>query len=80
MFNLSKVLHQKNRKSVGIGGVVIGVAAVAGIGFLAYRKIKKLIQPKILCCRCITDEDIDALLMQASDYEDCDDWSEDDYE
>jgi len=74
-----------NRKFASIGGAVIGVAAAVGIGCLAYRKIKQIMQPRMLCCRCITDEEIDALLNQMSDYEDFsedfyEDWSEDDYE
>ena len=55
-------------------GVIIGVTAVVGLGCLVYRKIKKhlSLQPRILCCQCVTDEEIDELLMQ-SEYED---WSE----
>jgi hypothetical protein len=82
MSNFLKVLKQKNRKNFSISGIVISVAAVAGFGFLAYRKIKKIFQPRILCCRCITDEEIDALLMQSYEDENFydDDRSEDDYE
>jgi len=69
-----------NRKFASIGGTAIGVAAVVGLGCIAYRKIKEIFQPRMLCCRCITDEEVDALLNQMSDYEDYEDWSEDDYE
>jgi hypothetical protein len=73
-----KTLKQKNRKIA----VLIGVVSVAGIACFVYRKIKKIFQPRILCCHCVTDEEIDELLMKSYEDEDFydDDGSEDDYE
>lgn len=71
---MANFFMQQNSRKIG---VVIGITAFVGIACLAYKKIKKHMQPRMLCCRCITDEEIDALLMQAEDFGD---WGEDDYE
>ena len=79
---MSKFLKVLQQEKCAIAGITVGAAVVAGIGIVAYRKVKSLVNrsPRLMCCDCLTDGEIDDLVEQieyfSGVYDDFDDWGE----
>ena len=75
MDNVLKVLQTEKNNFVKVGGILLGAATVAGIGYLAYKKFISH-KPKMVCSNCISDDDLSDFLEHFNDDEGyhSDDW------